>query len=685
MPEHSNSGRSTAERSSLTDQEELEALQDDMKAVGEPDEKIANVSRVAAVDREFFADIRELYRRKRMHEEPIGRPFATPYPAYLGEFMLGADPDERPVCVTRQQLNEHMLVVGRSGAGKTTFFYNMMSLLDGVDIPFLVFDFKNDYRHVVDEFDLTVINWQDLKFNPLQPPPGVRIEQWGEVLADTWSHAVGLLNASRNHFLGNLRVLYNLYDEQMADGAYPSLFELRDVVAAQEIPYASPRYRYKERVENRLTGMLGFGGDIFECSTGFPIEELLDRNVVVELQEPNQDVQTFMVEVLLTWLFYYRDAQGHRDGLRHAVLFDEAKQVFDVHREQNVDTPQPPITSLMGRVREFGEALVVADHEPSKLSDSLKANTNLKVWMSLGSGHDTQEMAETFGIEDDEVGFTRTLERGEAVVKAASCDPVPVRLPPYFVEKSTTEEVVRERMQSVLDELAYGERVRPDRFLEVVGRHWETTDATDDTDAETDEDGGAVGDVAEAVLASVNDQPFLSMSQRYDAVDVGAKTGNEAKNQLVALELVREVEVDTRKPGRNPKLLELTEAGKEVLAERGYDVVATGRRGVVHRYWQQQIKEYYEADGFSVEIESAVSDGFVDVYAETTGEVVAVEVARSPEHEVANVRKCLGLDVDRVEVATLEEGVRERIEAAVRDEFDGVPDQVVFVDVAEYV
>jgi type IV secretory pathway VirB4 component len=88
-----------------------------------------------------------------------------------------------------------MLVVGRSGAGKTTFFYNMMDLCREKDLPFWVFDFKNDYRHVVDEFDLTVLHWRDFKFNPLQPPPGVRLERLAEVLADVFAHAVGMWKA----------------------------------------------------------------------------------------------------------------------------------------------------------------------------------------------------------------------------------------------------------------------------------------------------------------------------------------------------------------------------------------------------------------------------------------------------------------------------------------------------------
>lgn len=365
-----------------------------------------------------------------------------------------------------------------------------------------------------------------------------------------------------------------------------------------------------------------------------------------------------------------------RRGLRHVILFDEAKRVFSSDREQQPEAGYPPITELLGRVREFGEALVVADHEPSKLSDSVKANTNVKLWMSLGSGHDTEEMAATFGVEDEEVDFTRTLARGEAVVATAEATPVPIQLPPYQVAKTTTEEDVRDRMEAVLAQLSFVERVRPPRFKEVIGERVETESAKDD---ETD-----IGTVAEQLLASVNEKPFLSISERYDTIDTGTKTGNAAKNELLTLDLVREVEVKTRKPGRNPKLLELTAEGRSVLERHGYEVAEIGRRGIVHRYWQHQIKTYYEEHGFEVEIEHAVGQQSIDVYAERADEAVAIEVACSPEHELENVEKCLAYSVDRVEVAFLEESIRERVEAAVREAFGQVPDQVEFVSVSRF-
>lgn len=646
-------------------QQSLDELRELMERVDEPDEKIEKVLKAAAANPDSFEQMMEMYSLKAA-QVATRDPF-YPYEELRGEFNIGRDPEGLPLGITRGQLNEHLLLVGMTGRGKTTFFYNFMDRLADGDLPYMVFDFKDDYRHLIDEHDLLVINWRDLKFNPLEPPPGVDGGKWGEILSDTFAHATDLLIGSESYFHGKLSELYDLYDVETTD-RYPSLFEFKDLVEADQLSKASPKFQYRERVDSRLSMMTGFSGEIFDCSSGYPIEELLERNVVFELKEPNQFVTNFFVEAVLTWIYYYRDAMGQRQELRHVVLFDEAKRVFDVNKERQPESGFPPIDELVGRVRDFGEGLIVADHEPSKLTDSIKANTHVKLWMTLGSGDDVREMAQTFGLDIDEVDFTRTMEKGEALLKLADRDPVPVELPDYEVDKSLSEEELRERMEPLLEELNYEERIRPSEYEEAI-----------DEDVEK-----GVSEVTEALLASVNDEPFLAISERYDQIEVGSKKGNEAKNELLALNLVREVEISTGRPGRKPKLLELTERGEEVLEDRGYDVRETGRAGIEHRWWQQKAEEFYTEQGFEVSIEYPVGQHNIDVHAERDGERIAVEVALSPEHEVENVRKCLDEDIDRIEVGYKDELVREKIEENLLEEFGGVPDPVEFVKVIDY-
>jgi DNA polymerase III delta prime subunit len=653
----------------MPDPEDLTELQELMERAGVGDRRMKQLLTVAAVDPDAYTDFLEIYQQK--VAQVVDKDIFYPYPDVRGRFRVGTDPDGTPVGVSAEGLNEHLLVVGRTGVGKTTVFYNLLDALTGEQVPWLVFDFKSDYRHLARHRDILVINWRDLKFNPLQPPPGVAVGQWGEVLADTVAHSLGFLQGSQGYLLNKLNELYGYYPTD--DGVYPSLFELLELVKDDSFPMASPRFKYQERMINRLAMLTGFSGQIFECSSGFPIEALLDRNVVLELKEPNQYTTNLAIETILTYIFYYRDAMGQRGRLRHAVLFDEAKRVFDRNREQDAASFSPA-DELSAQVREFGESLIVADQEPSKLSDSIKANTYAKLWMSLSSGHDTGEMRQTFGLDAEETDFTRTMGKGEGLFKLADSEPVPVELPDYRLDKSMTEDEIRELMAAEIGELDWAERQRPDPFTAVVG---------EEVSEPTAEDEG-LSEAAEALLVNVNETPFAGMTERYDDLSLSSEQGTGAKAELLDRELVRETSVSTGKPGRNPTFLELTDAGKGVLEDHGIDVSPEGMGGPEHRYWQQQIREFYAVDGYDVEIEYGLSDGSIDVYANDGDEAIACEVARSAEHEVANIKKCLREEPDRIRVVYIDAEVKNRIQSQLTEELGFVPDRVEFAPVSAF-
>jgi polynucleotide 5'-kinase involved in rRNA processing len=56
---------------------------------------------------------------------------------------------EDPFGLELYEINQHILVVGRVGSGKTTLLCLIMIQLWKNGIPFLAFDFKQDYRHLL--------------------------------------------------------------------------------------------------------------------------------------------------------------------------------------------------------------------------------------------------------------------------------------------------------------------------------------------------------------------------------------------------------------------------------------------------------------------------------------------------------------------------------------------------------
>ena len=68
-------------------------------------------------------------------------------------------------------------------------------------------------------------------------------------------------------------------------------------------------------------------------------------------------------------------------------------------------------------IRKFGEAVIVIDQEPSKLSESIKANTSVKITFTLGNGKDIQDISRSLELGWQDTKFLDMLKTGHALVK----------------------------------------------------------------------------------------------------------------------------------------------------------------------------------------------------------------------------------------------------------------------------
>ena len=546
----------------------------------------------------------------------IDDPF-YPYPKLHGEILVGLTPSSH-FGLTKQQINQNMLVVGRSGSGKTNLFYNIMEQFIENKIPWLAIDFKKDYRHLAKNHDVIVISHEKLKYNPLQPPANVSRERWMQIFADVFCHANALLSGSKNFLLENLQNLYKMYGDN-----YPSFHDLKDILN-QPRKMNSKITWYLETVKNRVNSTLISIGDMLDCEEGYPIEELLKRNVVLELDGVAEDVQNYIVESLLSWIYHYRLAKGHRGKLRHGIFFDEAKRIFDVNKERQPASGIPIIDIICDRAREFGEALIVADQEPSKLTDSIKANTFSKIMLSLGSGKDIEIMSRCMGLNQEQANYVHKLTTGQGIVKLAGETPFAITTPFFEIQKD-----MRDDQLPCLD-FSFKPRV----FVEKFKEKQETFISKD----------------AEQLLIDINDNLATPVTKRYEKLDVSAYRENKAKQLLLSNNFISEREISIGKGGR-PVIFEITDLGGEYLKSKGH-TFKKYVRGPEHRYWQHRIKQYFESWGCKVYEEWRVGKKSIDIVVLCpNNRTMAIEVAMSPEHQIENIKKCLELKFHEVIIA----------------------------------
>ncbi len=85
----------------------------------------------------------------------------APYPDFISKsietqgVLIGFSRDTgSPVMINPESLLRHVLVVGPTGTGKTTFIYTLsLRIVESLQIPVLVFDYKGDYRVILGELD----------------------------------------------------------------------------------------------------------------------------------------------------------------------------------------------------------------------------------------------------------------------------------------------------------------------------------------------------------------------------------------------------------------------------------------------------------------------------------------------------------------------------------------------------
>jgi DNA-binding PadR family transcriptional regulator len=437
------------------------------------------------------------------------------------------------------------------------------------------------------------------------------------------------------------------------------------LINSDGINFVRKQSDYRDTLLNRLEAMNLVAGTVFDCSQGYSIQKLLQRDVVFEFDGLSRDVQNFLMEILFAYVFEYRLAQNHRDeGLNHVFFLDEGKRVFSVYKERQDASGIPEIDELTAKMREFGEGIVVADQEASKLTDSIKANTYTKLLLPTAGRKQFQAVSEAMNLSERQAEFAQDLEVGEAIVQVGSRDPVPVSLENYDVEKQVSDGELERRQAKNWEELDFTPRDATPEFEQAILSEQEPREIPDDPEGEIE-----VAEDADRLLKDIVENPFKSLTERYEEFPSSYK-GNKAKNDLVDQGLVVERNV---RVGEQRKLLQLTEKGQDYAESLGLEGKHTGRGGVVHRYWQHRIRNAFEEAGWDAFLEKFDADVYINMG--STELVVEVAMGDNPR-EIDHVEEHLERGFI-IWVACRNKDIRDGLKQRLEDnELD--PDSVVF-------
>jgi len=196
------------------------------------DDTARKLFRAALIDPEFRNDLAD-YVNLRLLPEAVSR-YSFPPPSrdeVRGVIKIGnvLDTEGKEICeagLTLEDLNKNIFIAGKTRMGKTNLIMWILDQLYNLNIPFLVFDRKLDYRHLIRKYPITVIPWRKLKFNILRPPEtGKGIydpEKYKQIFADVFCNSFGVLYGSRGFLIAKLDELYREFN---IPEEFPTIFD----------------------------------------------------------------------------------------------------------------------------------------------------------------------------------------------------------------------------------------------------------------------------------------------------------------------------------------------------------------------------------------------------------------------------------------------------------------------------
>lgn len=206
-----------------------------------------------------------------------------------------------PTMLTMEEAREGIIVVARSGHGKTRLIYGVVGSLVSLGLNFVIWDIKDDHIELAYTYDdILVTNWYDLKFNPLtNAPKGMDLRVWWRKVWEVFCHSFGILIASSSYILEKLEEIHG--DRK----GLVTFSDLHQFLKSSNEP-SKKKGEYLDVAENRIYAVNQALGEVLNCKYGFEVSEIFSQKIVIRLRGLDAPMQGFLIQILLMHEFYSR-------------------------------------------------------------------------------------------------------------------------------------------------------------------------------------------------------------------------------------------------------------------------------------------------------------------------------------------------------------------------------------------
>ena len=380
----------------------------------------------------------------------------------LGEVLDRNELAAGPLAIGHTTLNRHVFVCGATGSGKSQTVRTLLEGLgeagpDGRAVPWLVIEpAKSEYARMAGRLagraGVLVIRPGEPGdapgcLNPLQPAPGFPLQTHIDLVKDLFLASFEAVEPFPQVLAHALNRSYREagWDVALGEPAepsivprYPNLADLQRTAlqVVEEIGYGREiTDNVRGFIDVRIGSLrLGTPGRFFDGGHLLDVEDLLERNVVLELEDIGADQdKAFVIGAVLIRISEHlrRRATTGPVSLRHVTVIEEAHRLL-----KNVAAGSPAahavqtFAGLLAEIRAYGEGIVVAEQIPAKIISDVLKNSATKIVHRLPSQDDRDAVGATMNLTPEQSRLLVTLPPGRAAVFTEGMDsPVLAEVP----------------------------------------------------------------------------------------------------------------------------------------------------------------------------------------------------------------------------------------------------------------
>ena len=403
---------------------------------------------------------------------------------FLGSLVKSGLPLTVGVHIDKNDLDKHTFIAGVTGSGKTT---TCQRLLESAKMPFLVIEpAKTEYRVLTKKnkdiliFTLGNDSVAPFRLNPFEFFPHENITSRVDMIKASIESAFDMEAAIPQLIEAAIYKCYEekgwniatsknrLYTEPFADGVYAfptlsDLIKMTEVVVTEQGFDDRLKQDYIGSIKARLQGLLiGAKGLMLNTARSIDFKDLATKNVILELEEiRNPSEKSLIMGFILANLneairANYNEFRKRGEKFKHITLIEEAHRLlskYEAGDSQNKKQGVEAFADMLAEVRKYGEALIIVDQIPNKLTPEVLKNTNTKIIHKLFAKDDKEAVGNTMALSDEQKDFLSNLEVGRVILSTTGINkPLQVQIK-ELVSTTNEEDVSPDEIREIA--LAY--------------------------------------------------------------------------------------------------------------------------------------------------------------------------------------------------------------------------------------